>query len=71
MSVGVRECARVCAGVRGYVCADGCARVWVGVRGYCWVCAGVVGCARGCAGVRGCVHVCGMNFQNFFWRLES
>ena len=42
------------------------------------VCAGRHGCARGvrgCAGVcedmHGCAHVCGMNYQNFFLRIES
>ena len=28
-------------------------------------------CARLCAGVRGYARVCGMNFQNFFRRIES
>ena len=32
--------------------------------GMCGVCAGVCGCVR-------CAQVCGMNFQNFFWRIES
>ena len=55
----------------------GCVRVWVcpGVRGDLWVCAGVHGCGSGqkggCAGVHGRMHVYGMNFQNFFWRIES
>ena len=66
-------------GVSMDVC--GCAQVFVwlyvfaGVRGDAQVCAGVHGCGSvqkgGCAGVHGCVHVCGMNFQNFFWRIES
>ena len=76
---GVRGCARVYLGVRGcaQVCAGvlGCVRVCMGVR---WVCAGVHGCA-GCAQLCAGVHrfaqeyacMCGMNFQNFFWRIES
>ena len=27
--------------------------------------------ARVCVDMHGCAHVCGMNFQNFFWRIES
>ena len=64
---------RVCAGVCAQVFA--CVYVFAGVRGDAQVCAGVHGCGSvqkgGCAGVHGCVHVCGMNFQNFFWRIES
>ena len=56
----------VCVGVRG------CVRVCMGVR---WVCAGVYGCAQLCVGVRRFAQeyasMCGMNFQNFFWRIES
>ena len=41
----------------------------------CGVCVGVGGCAQVCAGVRGyaqvCAYVSGMNFQNFFRRMES
>ena len=62
----------VCAGMRGY------ARVYAGMRGYAWVCAGVhgcAGCAQLCAGVRRFAQeyacMCGMNFQNFFQRIES
>ena len=60
---GVRRCAQVYTGVRGWtrVCVGVCMRVRAGVRGYGW---------EG-ADVRGCVHVWGMNFQNFFWRIES
>ena len=40
-----------------------------------WVCAGLRRCVQVCTGVcvdmHGCMHVCGMNFQNFFWRIES
>ena len=49
--------------------------------GMCWVCAGVCKWAQVCAGMHGCARVCvnmhgrapmcGMNFQNFFWRIES
>ena len=64
--LGVRGCAQVCAGVLG------CVRVCMGVR---WVCAGVYGCAQLCAGVRRFAQeyacMCGMNFQNFFRRIES
>ena len=67
--MGVCGYARVVMGVRGYV------RVCMGVYGYAWVYAGVCGCAQVCAGVcvdmHGCMHVCGMNFQNFIWRIES
>ena len=76
---GVHGCARVCAGVHGclQVCASvrGYARVCVGMRECARVYTGVCGCAQVCAGVcvdmHGCTHVCGMNFQNFFWRIES
>ena len=84
--LGVFGCARVCAGVLR-VCADVCTGVsgyaWVymdvsmGVCGYMEVYPGILGCTWVYAGVRvfvdmhGCMHVCGMNFQNFFWRLES
>ena len=79
MCAGVCGCARVYLGVRGcaQVCAGvlGCVRVCMGVR---WVCAGVhgcAGCAQLCAGVRRFAQeyacMCGMNFQNFFQRIES
>ena len=43
-----------------------------GVRGCAWVGVGVHGCGSGRkGGLHGCVHVCGMNLQNFFWRIES
>ena len=72
----MRSCERVCVGVRGcaQVCAGvlGCVRVCMGVQ---WVCAGVYGCAQLCAGVRRFAQeyacMCGMNFQNFFRRIES
>ena len=56
-------CVRVSAGVRS------CVRVCTG--GSAWVWARVIMCGRVCTGVHGCVHVCGMNFQNFFQRIES
>ena len=76
MCVGVRGCIWVCAGVCGcaQVCAGvlGCVLVCMGVR---WVGAGVYGCAQLCAGVRRFAQeyacMCGMNFQNFFRRIES
>ena len=76
---GVRRSARVCAGAPGYaqVCAGvlGCAQVCMGVRGYARVCTGVrLGarrCVQVCVDMHGCGHVCGMNFQNFLWRIES
>ena len=40
---GVRECAGVCASVRG--CVHGSVRVCAGVGGSAWVCVGVPGCA--------------------------
>ena len=59
-------------GISGYV--------W-GVYEFAPVFAGMHRCARGCMGVRGCAgvcvdmhgctHVCGMNYQNFFLRIES
>ena len=56
-----------------------------GISGYVWgvyefvaECAGMHGCARGvrggagvCVDMHGCTHVCGMNYQNFFLRIES
>ena len=75
VSVGVCGCARVCTGVHGCVQVCASVRVCAGVDGYVWVCAGVRRCVRVCTGV--CVdmhrytHVCGMSFQNFFWRIES
>ena len=56
----------------GGVC--GCARVFAGVQEDARVCMGRRGCAWVWAegrGLHGCVHVCGMNLQNFFWRIES
>ena len=73
--VGVRGCAQVCTGVHGCVQVCASVRVCAGVDGYVWVCAGVRRCVRVCTGVcvdmHGYTHVCGMNFQNFFWRIES
>ena len=68
-------CADVCTGVSGYawVYMDVC----MGVCGYMEVYPGILGCTWVYAGVRvfvdmhGCMHVCGMNFQNSFWRIES
>ena len=79
----VRRCAQVCLGVRRCGCVGAgvrsCAQVRVGVRQCAWVCIGVHECAWVCNGVRGCVWkclgvcecVCGMNFQNTYWRIES
>ena len=57
-------CVRMCAGV------GGCGQVWVGCGGLVW--AGMGGCGQiwvgGCARV---CEVCGINFQNFFQRIES
>ena len=55
---------------------SGCLQVCVGVHGCAGGCVGVHGCGRewvegGCVGVDGCMNVCGMNFQNIFWRIES
>ena len=44
-------------------------RVCVGMRGYVLVCEGVHGCQWVSVGVSG--YVCGMNFQNIYWRLDS
>ena len=70
MCAGVRGCSQACVGVfsciwvRMGVHEFAVVRQWcVGVHGYMWVYAGVPGCAW--------VHVCGMNFQNTYWRLES
>ena len=66
-------CGWVCASVRRYawVCAvvHGCEQVRVRAgAGRCGqVRAGVLGCGRVCMDM----HVCGMNFQNFFRRIES
>ena len=68
----VCKCARfvwVCAGMRVWV------RVCVDVRR----CVHVCGCVRVCISVRGCVQMCtgvcecmcGVNFQNTNWRLNS
>ena len=76
---GVNRCARVCTSVHG---CTGCVRVCMGVQ---WegagvgesmrVCGGVHRCAWLCAGVYrfalGYTCMCGMNFQNFFRRIES
>ena len=63
---GVYRCVLGCAGgVR--VCAGmhGCALVCAGIQGWAWVCVEVLRCAWVWEGV------CGMNFQNTFWRIES
>ena len=47
------------------------------VHGFALVCMSVIECAMVCAGVCGSawvsvsVCVCGMNFQNTYWRIES
>ena len=81
--MGVCGYARVCAGMHRYAWVSasvhGCARVCAGVDGYAWVFVGMRGCTQVCAQVctgvcvdmHGYTHVCGMNFQNFFWRIES
>ena len=85
LGVSERRCARVYAGVHGctrvcvcgWVCAGmgGCAWVLLGVCRCCRVCAGLCGCEPVCGcvwvGVGGCGQLCWMNFQNFFWRIES
>ena len=68
---------QVCLGVRGFewVCTGmrECDRVCTCVHGCAWVCMGVHRCVyrfvQKCAGV--CKCICGMNFQNTCWRLES
>ena len=71
----VSRCTRVCAGVREYerVCAGmhRCAQVCLGVRVCTRMCVGVRGYAWVCMGMQRFAHVCGMNFQNFFRRIES
>ena len=78
-------CAGVCGSVLVCLGVHQCAPVCTGVCGCAWICAGVLRCAQVCVGVRGyvggCVGVfrctgmhrcmCGMNFQNAYWRLES
>ena len=54
-------CARVCTGV--------CERRHALVCGCGWV--DVCGCGRVWVGVGGCGQLCRMNFQNFFYRIES
>ena len=53
------------------VCASecGCTKLCAGVHRR--VSVGVGACYHVWSGVHGCVHVCGMNFQNFFQRIES
>ena len=55
---------RVCSGVHRF------ARVCVGLHGCALVCMGMGRCARVCIDMHGFVHVCPMNFQNFFQRIE-
>ena len=61
------HCALVCVSVHN------CVRVWLGVCAQ--VCASVLGYARICVSVPTyagiCMGVCGMNFQNTYWRLDS
>ena len=62
--------ARVCAGMCGCVrrvCAD--VHICAGVRGCVGVCTSMHWCVQKCLGV--CECVCGMNFQNTYWRIES
>ena len=77
--LGVCSCVWVCAGVCGSVL------VCAGVHWFVRVCLDMRRCARACTSVQGyvggCVGVfrctgmhrcmCGMNFQNAYWRLES
>ena len=70
--LGVCGCAWVFGGwVQVWEGVRGCVLVCAGVR----VCAGVCNCARVRVGVRrfalGYACMCGMNFQNFFRRIES
>ena len=53
-------CGRVCVGVRR------CVFVFPSVRWCAWVWVWAEG-----GGGHGDVHVWGMNFKNFFWRIES
>ena len=84
VSMVVRGCAQVCAGVCVWVGVHGCGQVFTGMYGCSRVCGrGVHRCAWvwegvGRRGVRGCawVYACvwdefSVNFQNFFWRIES
>ena len=67
LRLGVRGFEWVCTGMRE------CDRVCTCVHGCAWVCMGVHRCVyrfvQKCAGV--CKCICGMNFQNTCWRLES
>ena len=56
---GMRVWVRVCVDVRRCVHVCGCVRVCISVRG----------CVQMCTGV--CECMCGVNFQNTNWRLES
>ena len=69
----VGGCVWVCAGMQGgagvqvvHGCESRCAWVWAEMGGR-----GAQVWGGGCSGVHGCVHVCGMNFQIFFWRIVS
>ena len=68
MCAGVRGCMQMCAAMPqcGMVFADvhGCAQVFTGLCAYAWLFVGT-----GYAWV--CMDVCGMNFQNSYWRLDS
>ena len=72
---GVQECAQVCVGVRRcaqvYMGVQGCGRECMDVRGCMQVGLGVRGCAQVYVDMHGCAYTCGMNFQNFFWRIEA
>ena len=69
----VRRGLAVCVGcVQVYASERRCAQVCAGMHGCARVCAGVCGCESVCTGVGGYAWVCVcMNFQKFFWRIES
>ena len=68
-------CAGMCRSMQVCVAVHGYMQVWVGVRGCVRVYMCAWGHARICAGMSGCVRVhagvCGINFQNTYWRIES
>ena len=75
MCAGVHECAQVIAGVCrcGRVCVGvrECVQVYASVHLCVLVWEGVHGCEQVCVDMHRCAYVCGMNFQNFFRRIES